>query len=157
MERITVAVDDALAAAFDELTARRGYTSRSEAMRDLMRREVDVARTSASPKGQCVAALSYVYAHHVRDLAERINAAQHDHHDLVISSLHVHLDHEHCLESVFLKGRLDAVRAFADWVGAERGVQHCQLNVIVVDVGDGHRPPGRYHHHHGHLHLVPRD
>lgn len=156
MERITIAVDDELAVAFDALTAQRGYTSRSEAVRDLMRREVERSRSADQPRGHCVASLSYVYAHHVRDLAERINAIQHDHHDLVISASHVHLDHDHCLESVFLKGRFDAVKAFADRLNAERGVQHCALNVISVKTGDRHAPGAQYHHHHGHLHLIPR-
>lgn len=155
MERLTISIHETLARAFDALIARRGYTSRSEALRDLIRRDVETARREDDPKGHCVASFSYVYDHHLRDLTGRINAAQHAHHDLVISSSHVHLDHQHCLESVFLKGRLSDVRAFAERVGAERGVNYGHLNVISVEVGDKHRQ-GRYHHHHGHLHLVPR-
>ena len=155
MERVTMSIDEKLAQAFDALIARRGYTSRSEAMRDMMRREVETARSESNPEGHCVANFSYVYDHHLRDLAERINAAQHAHHDLVIATSHVHLDHQHCLESVFLKGRLADVRAFAERMGAERGVNHGHLNVISVEIGDTHRQ-GRYHRHHGLLHLIPR-
>jgi CopG family nickel-responsive transcriptional regulator len=156
MERITMSVDEDLARAFDELIAARGYSSRSEAMRDLLRREVEARRqATAGPKAQCVASLSYVYNHHVRDLAERINAAQHDRHDMVVATMHVHLDHEHCLETAILKGGTARVRAFADLIEAERGVRHASLNLITVQVGDLHRMPGA-HHHHGHMHLVPR-
>lgn len=156
MERITMSIDEELAKAFDELIAARGYASRSEAMRDLLRREVETRRQEGdAKKTHCVASLSYVYNHHVRDLAERINAAQHARHDMVVSTMHVHLDHEHCLETAILKGNAAAVRAFADSIEAERGVRHAKLNLITVQTGDLHRLPGA-HHHHGHMHLVPR-
>ncbi len=156
MERITMSIDEELAKSFDELIAARGYASRSEAMRDLLRREVEARRQEGdAKKTHCVASLSYVYNHHVRDLAERINAAQHARHDMVVSTMHVHLDHEHCLETAILKGNAAAVRAFADSIEAERGVRHAKLNLITVHTGDLHRLPGA-HHHHGHMHLVPR-
>jgi CopG family nickel-responsive transcriptional regulator len=156
MERITMSIEEDLARAFDELIAARGYTSRSEAMRDLLRREIEARRhATESSKSLCIASFSYVYNHHVRDLAERINAAQHDRHDMVVSTMHVHLDHEHCLETAILKGPTARVRAFADLIEAERGVRHASLNLITVEAGDLHRMPGA-HHHHGHMHLVPR-
>lgn len=156
MERITMSIDEALARAFDELIAARGYASRSEAMRDLLRREVEARRQAGdAKKTYCVASFSYVYNHHTRDLAERINAAQHARHDMVVSTMHVHLDHEHCLETAVLKGPAAAVRALTDGITAERGVRHAQLNLITVEMGDAHRLPGA-HHHHGHMHLVPR-
>ena len=156
MERITMSIAEDLARAFDELIAARGYASRSEAMRDLLRREIEARRQAEEgPKSLCVANFSYVYDHHVRDLADRINAAQHAHHDLVVSTMHVHLDHEHCLETAILKGTAARVRAFADSIEAERGVRHARLNLISVEAGDAHRMPGA-HHHHGHMHLVPR-
>lgn len=156
MERITMSVDEELARAFDELIAARGYTSRSEAMRDLLRREIEARRqATAGLKSECVASLSYVYNHQVRDLAERLNAAQHDRHDMVVATMHVHLDHEHCLETAILKGSTGRVRAFADLIEAERGVRHACLNLITVQTGDAHPMPGA-HHHHGHMHLVPR-
>jgi CopG family nickel-responsive transcriptional regulator len=155
MERITISVDERLAAEFDELIRKRGYASRSEAMRDLLRREVEGSRVAYEARSYCVANLSYVYNHHERDLAERLMGAQHRHHDLVVSTMHVHLDHEHCLESVILKGPTAAVRSFAAAMQAERGVRHGQVNLVTVETGDAH--PGRdAHHHHGHLHLIPR-
>ena len=155
MERVTISIDEKLARSFDALIASRGYTSRSEALRDVMRREVESASQDEDPRARCVANFSYVYDHHLRDLAGRIMAAQHARHDLVIATSHVHLDHEHCLESVFLKGRVADVKAFANRVGAERGVNFAQLNLVSVKTADVHKP-GRYHRHHGHLHLIPR-
>ncbi len=156
MERITMSVDESLAQEFDRLIAERGYASRSEAMRDLLRREVEAQRASRDPRVFCVASLSYVYNHHERNLAERLVESQHAHHDLVVASMHVHLDHDHCLESVVLKGPAQAVRALSDHTRAERGVRHAALNLVTVDSGDVHGDPRRYHHHHGHLHLIPR-
>lgn len=155
MERITMSIDEALAKEFDALIAKRGYGSRSEAMRDLLRREVETDRVKYEVRAHCVASLSYVYDHHVRDLAERLTAAQHEHHDLVVATMHVHLDHEHCLETTVLKGSTSAVRSFADKVKAERGVRHTAVNLITVATGDQHMLPGA-HHHHGHMHLIPR-
>src|SRR5512140_2416731 len=94
MERITMSIDEELAKAFDDLIAARGDTSRSEAMRDLLRREVEAHRVKYQPLAHCVASLSYVYNHHVRDLAERLTEVQHAHHDLVVTTTHLHLDHE---------------------------------------------------------------
>lgn len=155
MERITMSMDDALARDFDRLVKERGYTSRSEAMRDLLRREIEAHRAEGDDKVHCVANLSYVYNHHERNLAERLTQAQHAHHDLVVSTMHVHLDHEHCLESVFLKGAAPAVRAFAEKTRAERGVRHGQLNLVTVTASDRHY---RFapHRHPGHSHLIPR-
>ena len=155
MERITISVDETLAKEFDALIKKRGYASRSEAMRDLLRREVEANRVAYEAKSYCVANLSYVYNHHERDLAERLMAAQHHRHELVVSTMHVHLDHEHCLESVILKGPTAAVRAFAGAMQAERGVRHGQVNLVTVETGDAHPGQGA-HQHHGHLHLIPR-
>lgn len=156
MERITMSIEESLAKEFDHLIESRGYTSRSEAMRDLLRREVEAHRLAEDPKSHCVASLSYVYNHHARDLSERLTEAQHAHHDLVVATMHVHLDHEHCLETVVLKGPTAAVRALAAKTQAERGVRHGNLNLITVQTGDTHRLPGYHHHHHGHQHLIPR-
>ena len=156
MERITMSIDERLAHEFDALIAQRGYTSRSEAMRDLLRREVEAGRMAQDARAFCVASLSYVYNHHERDLAERLTEAQHAQHELVVAATHVHLDHEHCLETLILKGSTRAVRALSDRLQAERGVRHGQINVITVEPGDEHHNPGTHHHHHGRLHLIPR-
>jgi CopG family nickel-responsive transcriptional regulator len=155
MERITMSIDEGLAREFDALIAKRGYGSRSEAMRDLLRREVESDRIRFEARAYCVASLSYVYNHHQRDLGERLTAVQHEHHDLVVATMHVHLDHEHCLETTVLKGSTAAVRRFADHVKAERGVRHTAINLITVEPGDEHVLPGT-HQHRGHMHLIPR-
>lgn len=130
MQRVTVSLDEDIAAAFDALAVEQGYGSRSEAVRDLVRRAVEDRRLQQSGDGLCVANLSYVYDHHVRALAGRLVAHQHDHHDLVISTTHVHLDHHNCLESTLLKGPIDEVRALTDGIQAERGVRYATVNMV---------------------------
>lgn len=130
MQRVTVSLDEEVATAFDALAREQGYASRSEAVRDLVRRAVDDRRLAEAGDRACVANLSYVYDHHVRALAQRLTALAHDRHELIVATTHVHLDHDTCLESVILRGPVAAVRAFADGVRAERGVKFGELNLV---------------------------
>lgn len=152
MERFTISLDEALAKEFDQLIAARGYSNRSEAVRDLIRGAIESDRQRETPAGHCVANLSYVYNHHERELAERLTGLQHDHHDLTVAAMHSHLDHDNCLESVILKGATADVRQFADVLMAERGVRHGKLNVIALEAEHHHA-----HDDHGaaHVHYRP--
>jgi CopG family nickel-responsive transcriptional regulator len=150
MDRFTISLDANLAAAFDELIRNRGYATRSEAVRDILRGHLQQEREQRDTRGYCVASLSYVYNHHERELAERLAELHHAHHDLTISAMHAHLDHDQCIEAVLLKGPVALVRQFAHDISAERGVRHGQLNLVSVALG---RP-----HSHGsgpHRHLKP--
>lgn len=139
MDRFTISLDESLATQFDQLIAERGYNNRSEAVRDLIRGAIEADRQRGAPTGYCVANLSYVYNHHERELAERLNGLQHEHHDLTVASMHAHLDHENCLESVVLRGETAAVRRFAESLMAERGVRHGTVNVIALEAEHSHR------------------
>ena len=139
MERFTISLDESLATEFDWLIRDRGYQNRSEAVRDLLRGRLDALRIQQAQAPFCVASLSYVYNHHERDLAERLTRLQHEHHDLVVASTHVHLDHDNCLETTILRGKTEAVRRFADMLIAERGVRHGQFNIVPVDMEGGHQ------------------
>lgn len=158
MERFTISLDDRLAQQFDGWLSRRSYANRSEAVRDLLRAELGKPELQRGASPHCVACLSYVFNHHERDLAERLTALQHEHHDLSVSTMHAHLDHDHCLETVILRGDTAAVTRFADQVCAERGVHHGKLNLISVEL---HEPHGarstskRGAHAAPHLHLKP--
>jgi CopG family transcriptional regulator, nickel-responsive regulator len=147
MDRFTISLDEHLAASFDELIKQRGYTTRSEAVRDILRTHLQQNRVQRDHKGACVASLSYVYNHHERELSERLASIQHAHHDLTISTMHAHLDHEQCIESVMLKGPVQQVRAFAEQIIAERGVRHGQLNLISVELSRPHSHGGVSHRH----------
>lgn len=154
MQRITISVDDRLSVALEDIRRERGYQSRSEAVRDLVRDGIERWRGESASGDHCVANLSYVYDRRVRALAQRLAEMQHEHHDLVAASTAVRLDHFHTMESVMLKGATGAVRAFADHVRAERGVRSGSVNLLMVDTHDEHEDAAG-HVHHGHAHLSP--
>lgn len=138
MERFTISLEENLAEEFDGWIAARGYSNRSEAVRDLLRAELGRTLLATEQSLHCVASLSYVFNHHERDLTARLADIQHSHHDLTVSTMHAHLDHDHCLETVILKGPTADVQALADAICAERGVHHGKLNLISVDIHAPH-------------------
>jgi CopG family nickel-responsive transcriptional regulator len=149
MQRVTITIDDDLMAELDRIIASRGYQNRSEAIRDLARAGIREAAESLDRDRDCVAALVYVYDHAARQLPRRLTETFHDHHEMSLSSLHVHLDHDSCLEVTVLKGKTGAVRHFAEHVIAERGVRHGRLVTMPADEGQQRRskPTARPHKH----------
>jgi CopG family transcriptional regulator, nickel-responsive regulator len=137
MERITISIDDELALRFDALVARRGYGSRSEAVRDLVREALEQERQRHADDALSFGVLTYVYNHHERALASRLTRAQHEHHHLALSTLHVHVDHDNCLESVVLHGPTEALRSFSDALCASTGVRHGYLHLLPGDLATG--------------------
>lgn len=119
--RFGVAMESSLLREFDQLVEARGGT-RSEALRDLARSAVVKAKIRRGV--DAVATLTLVYDHHVRDLMERLTELQHDLGDRIRSTLHIHLDHHHCLEVVVMEGRSDQLQAVADRILALKGVKH---------------------------------
>ena len=140
MQRITITIDDDLVEQFDQLMQRRGYSNRSEAFRDLLRDRIENERLETVEAPHCVACLTYIYGHGERQLPRRLVQAQHAHHDVALTTLHLHLDHENCLEAVILRGPTSDVTAFAQAVTAERGVRHGHLWVVPVELEIGHHP-----------------
>jgi len=126
LSRIGVAIDSELLKKFDRLIASRGYTNRSEAFRDMIREEL-VRKSWDSPDSQVVGTVTMVYDHHVRMLSERLTDLQHEHHEQILSTLHVHLDHDNCLEVVVVKGKASAVQAISDKLISTKGVKHGRL------------------------------
>ncbi len=130
LSRIGVAIDSGLLEEFDALIARRGYTNRSEAFRDLIRAEL-VEQASEAPGQKVVGTVSIVYDHHVRMLSEKLTDFQHEHFHNILSTLHVHLDHGNCLEVVVVHGKAAEVRKVADTLIAMRGVKHGRLTIAA--------------------------
>lgn len=132
MQRVTITLDDDLMQALDRFIGQRGYDTRSEAIRDLLRAGMGSERPRDDRKS-CVATLIYTYDHDRRELSKRLTNAFHDHHDLALSTLHVHLDRERCMEVTVLKGRAGEIRHFADHLVAERGVRYGQVVILPDD------------------------
>jgi CopG family transcriptional regulator, nickel-responsive regulator len=131
LSRIGVAIDSALLKKFDALIGRRGYTNRSEAFRDLIR-DALIEQTASRAENVVVGTVTLVYDHHVRMLSERLTEMQHDHFHIVLSTLHVHLDHDHCLEVLVLKGKASMVQKMADALISTKGVQHGRLTITTA-------------------------
>ena len=123
LTRFGVSLDEELLEPFDALCAVKGYSNRSEAIRDLIRKAL-VAEEWQQADGQGAGTLTLVYVHHKNDLARRLTQMQHDEHDIIIATLHVHLDHHNCLEVLILKGEAARVRALADKLISCKGVKH---------------------------------
>ncbi len=113
-------MERALLDQFDALVAQRGYENRSEALRDLVRREL--AQDAWEQGRETVCTITLVYDHHVRELTERLTEIQHDHGEFIISALHVHLDHDHCLEVIAARGPSEKLKAMAEKLIGTRGV-----------------------------------
>ncbi|PWT70782.1 MAG: nickel-responsive transcriptional regulator NikR [Proteobacteria bacterium] len=158
MERFTISLSESLARQFDELIHRKGYQNRSEAVRDLVRAELENFRLQQNEAPYCIASLSYVYNHHARDLAERLTNLQHEHHHVVLSTMHVHLDHDNCMETLILRGSTEQVSRFANQLMAEPEVRHGRLNLVPVDLDEHHDHRHTHDHTHaqGHVHSRPR-
>ena len=130
LSRIGVAIDAGLLERFDRLISGRGYTNRSEAFRDMIREEL-VEQSWESPESQVVGTVTLVYDHHARLLGEKLTGIQHEYHRSVLSTLHVHLDHDLCLEVIVIRGRAGAVRSLADALISTKGVKHGRLTLTT--------------------------
>ncbi|HEY4135329.1 MAG TPA: nickel-responsive transcriptional regulator NikR [Alphaproteobacteria bacterium] len=154
MERVSISLDDDLLVKFDGYMQRKGYANRSEAIRDLLRERLERDQERKEAATHSVGCLSYVYNHHQRELARRLTEAQHAHHSYVLSTLHVHLDHENCLEVVVLNGETESLRSFAEATIAETGVRHGRLHLIATEMVESQHKHG-HGAKHGHTHAKP--
>ncbi|MDR3580956.1 MAG: nickel-responsive transcriptional regulator NikR [Oryzomonas sp.] len=124
--RFGISIDDGLLERFDRLVTEKGFINRSEAIRDLIR-DALVEQTWEAGSEETVGTVTLVYDHHVHDLADRLTAIQHDQHDRIISTLHVHLDHHNCLEVLIVRGKGSQIKAIADSLIGVKGVKHGKL------------------------------
>lgn len=131
LERFGVSMDEDLLARFDERIGLAGYTSRSEAIRDVVR-DYLVQDDWSSEDAEIVGTVTLVYDHHTRHLEDKLTDVQHDHHDSIRCTTHVHLDHHNCLEVIVLSGRAGDVRKLAEQLISTRGVKHGQLTCTTT-------------------------
>jgi CopG family nickel-responsive transcriptional regulator len=146
MQRVTITIDDDLDSELNRFMRARGYANRSEAIRDLARSGLQQAAAETGGSRPCVAALIYVYDHEARDLPSRLTRDFHHRHDLAQATLHMHLDHDSCMEVTVLKGRGTDIQEFADHIIAERGVRHGHVVYLPAEATH-HHGPGETHSH----------
>ena len=135
LERIGVSLDKGLLSKFDKLISEQGYQSRSEALRDLVRRQLSEERLQ-NPQAKAVAAVFIVYNHHSTKLTKSLIDLQHTHMTSatlqVISSLHVHLNEHDCLEVIVLRGRVSEINHVAERILSMKGVKLGRVNVVAM-------------------------
>lgn len=151
MQRITIAIDDDLAAELDAYMQASGATSRSEAIRDLVRRGLS-ARPGGPVQAECFGVVSCAIDQSVRNLASRVPQGRLDRHDQTVSALSVPLDHTTSIDVTVMRGRVGDITAYAEALFLERGVMHGALSLIPVAEDSSHHvhnqgPP----HEHTHL------
>ncbi len=132
--RIGVSLEPELLQAFDRYVDRAGYTSRSEALRDLAR--AALVKEKVSSDEEVIASLTLLYEHEVVDREARLVEIQHDAREHggvdIVTTLHVHVDHDHCLEVIVMRGRAGALTALSDSLRALKGVKHGELSLTAV-------------------------
>jgi CopG family nickel-responsive transcriptional regulator len=128
--RFGVSLDQRLLEAFDRHIQRRKYTSRSEALRDLIRD--NLVGQEWDRNRETVGTITFVYDHHVRDLTRKLTHLQHDFQGHILAGMHVHLDHDHCLEVLVVKGKAAEIQEIADGLVSVKGVKHGKLTMTTT-------------------------
>ena len=129
--RFGVSIDQKLLDHFDRKIAEEGYLNRSEAIRDLIRNSL-VEKEWTQESSDVIGVLGVVFEHHRRELTEDLTEAQHHHYQNIITAVHIHLDHDNCLEVLILKGKVKKLQAIANGIKSLRGVKHCQLSLSTT-------------------------
>lgn len=132
IERVGVSLEKDLLSAFDKLISAKGYQSRSEAIRDLIRRQLNASRLQ-NQKAQAIAAVVLVYDHHSTALMQRLTELQHSHLLQTISSIHIHLSRHDCLEVIVLRGKVGQINEMADKLISIKGVKLGRINLLTTE------------------------
>lgn len=127
LKRFTVSMEDSLLEDFDSFIQDRHYQNRSEALRDLIRNRIIEKEWTADK--DVMGVISLVYDHHQPNLQEKVTELQHDFHHQIVSTTHVHMDHDNCLEVIIVRGKAGEVQGLADNLRALRGVRNSNLSM----------------------------
>jgi CopG family nickel-responsive transcriptional regulator len=130
--RIGVSLPEKLLSRFDEIILKRGYSSRSEGIRDAIRNYIVNYEWMSDVQGERVGVITLVYSHSQRGLVDNLTEIQHEFGEIIQSSLHVHLDHENCLEVIVLRGEGQHVRSAAEKMMSLKGVKHVKLSTTSL-------------------------
>lgn len=131
IKRFGVSIPEDLLIKLDRLINRKGYSNRSEAIRDLIRDRFVSEEWNANVS-DVIGTITLVYNHHVKDLSDKLTDLQHSHFQNIVSTMHVHLDPHNCMEVLVVKGKSDKVREISDKLIATKGVQHGKLVMSAI-------------------------
>ena len=129
MEKITrfgVSIEPDLLKKFDKVIKKKGYKNRSEAIRDIIRKNLITERTE-DPNSEAIGTLTMIYDHHAGNLTNRLLDLQHHHHKEILTTTHIHVDHDNCLEVLVLKGKTRNIQKLADNIKSLKGIKHGEL------------------------------
>jgi len=129
MEKITrfgVSIEPELIKKFDKIIKKKGYTNRSEAIRDIIRKDL-ITEKHMDPNSEAIGTLTMIYDHHTGNLTNRLLDLQHDHTREILSTTHIHIDHHNCLEVLVLKGKTGNIQKLADNIKSLKGIKHGEL------------------------------
>jgi CopG family nickel-responsive transcriptional regulator len=124
--RFGVSIEPELLQKYDTMIKEKGYTNRSEALRDLIRNNI-VTQDKTNPEANGLGTLTMIYDHHTGPLTKRLLDIQHDNHEEILTTTHIHIDHHHCLEVLVLKGKIQKIKHLADSITALKGIKHGEL------------------------------
>jgi len=124
--RFGVSVEPELLKNFDKKIKQEGYENRSEAIRDLIRKNL-IKKKSADPDSESIGTLTMLYDHHIGNLTNKLLDLQHDHTKEILSTTHIHVDHDNCLEVLVLKGKTKKIQKLADNIKSLKGIKHGEL------------------------------
>ena len=131
VERIGVSLDKKLLSMFDQLIVKQGYANRSEAIRDLIRNRLSEEQL-ANPASQATAGVFLIYDHHAAKLSQKLVDLQHNYLLQVITSTHVYLDHDNCLEVIILKGKVKEIEKLGNSIASLKGVKLSRINIMTT-------------------------
>jgi|UniRef100_A0A7C3SME5 CopG family nickel-responsive transcriptional regulator len=131
IKRFGVSIEKDLLEVFDKIIEEKGYNSRSEAIRDIIRDYI-VREKWNIKKEKVVGSISLVYEHDVYGLADKLTDIQHHYHDVIISTLHVHFDEKNCLEVILVRGKVEKIKKLYDELSSLKWVRH--TNISITDI-----------------------
>ncbi len=129
--RFGVSLEKKLLDVFDKMVKHKGYSTRSEAIRDLIREKIVTEQWEKGGSAGSIGTINIVYEHHTKGLNEKLTAIQHDYHGFIVSDTHVHLDHDNCLDVIIVKGPIGTIRKIADKLISVKGVKYGKLSVAT--------------------------
>jgi CopG family nickel-responsive transcriptional regulator len=132
LTRIGVSLPENLLANFDKIILQRGYSSRSEGIRDAIRNYIVTYEWMSDVQGERVGVITIVYSHSQRGLVNNLTEIQHEFGSTIQSSMHIHLDQDNCLEVVVLRGEGQDVKEAAERMMALKGVKHVKLTTTSL-------------------------
>jgi CopG family nickel-responsive transcriptional regulator len=131
--RFGVSIEPDLLEKFDKQIKKEGYSNRSEAIRDMVRKNL-ILEKNKDPNEKAIGTLTMIYDHHCGNLTNKLLEIQHNHHTEILTTTHVHVDHHNCLEVLVLKGKSGEIQKLADKIRALKGIKHGELVVTKTNV-----------------------